>query len=273
LLCVAVTLTACTASAGTDDPTPRAEPLFTGRFTVIESPRQGPAACSAVGQSNPPQCAEGFEVHGWSWDDVGGEESYQGVTWGDYGITGTWDGTALTVTEPWLTGDPPTPQTEEERDAQLDTPCPTPAGGWRVLDGTRSYPDDLQAAMVRAGEAPDFVDIWLDRRLEAGEAGTDPPPDAIVNIRFTGDLEAHEAALRRIWGGALCVSGAERSEQELEAIRAEIDAEYDLTLSGSSTPENTVHVQVVVDDGMQERLDAEYGPGIVEVDALLRPVD
>ena len=270
LLGLAVVLTAC--SAGADDEPAEEPPLFTGRFTVIESPRHGPMACSQVGLSNPPHCFEGFEVRGWSWDDVGGGESYEGVTWGDYGLTGTWDGTALTLTEPRLAPGV-VPAEREDLDAELDTPCPTPPGGWIVVDGSRSYPADLDAALVHAGEAPGFVDVWLDQRIEAGEAGTDPPPDAIVNIRFTGDLAVREAELRRIWGGALCVSGADRSERELQALTAEIRAEYDVTATWTNTPENTAGIQVVVDDGVQESLDAEYGPGVVEVDTLLRPVD
>ncbi|WP_116947831.1 hypothetical protein [Jiangella endophytica] len=270
LLALAVTLTACTGTDAADPPAQ--EPLFTGSFTVIESPQHGPRACSMVGQSYPPQCGEGFELRGWSWDTVGGEESHDGVTWGDYGLTGTWDGTALTLTEP-RPAPGVFPTASEDRDVELDTPCPTPPGGWVVIDGSRSYPDDLNAALVHASEASGFADSWLDRRLEPGEAGTDPPPDAIVNVRFTDDLATHEAALRRIWGGALCVSPAERSEQELLALITEIRAEYDVTASWTNTPENTAGIQVVVDDGVQERLDAAYGPGVVEVDALLRPVD
>jgi hypothetical protein len=33
-----------------------------------------------------------------------------------------------------------------------------------------------------------------------------------------------------------------------------------------------VEVSVIIDDGLQERMDAEYGPGVVVVIPSLRPV-
>ena len=53
----------------------------------------------------------------------------------------------------------------------------------------------------------------------AGEGGFDPAA-FVLNVTFTGDPAEHEAALREIYGGPLCVSGAERSAAELEAIVA-----------------------------------------------------
>jgi len=75
-----------------------------------------------------------------------------------------------------------------------------------------------------------------------------------------------------VYGGPICVSQAERSQQEMEAIAAEIAAAHDALAWTVESPANTVWIQVIVDDGLQERLDEEYGPDIVRVEALLQPV-
>jgi hypothetical protein len=99
------------------------------------------------------------------------------------------------------------------------------------------------------------------------------PEFLVLNAQFTGDLERHEAELRQIWGGALCVSEAANAMADLETIQAELtDSVPHLTSAGVDVLTNTVTAQVFVDDGLQERLDEQYGPGIVQVDAALQPV-
>lgn len=79
------------------------EPSSSTRYrlsaTVLESPGHGPQLCHAVAESYPPQCS-GPDVVGWDWAAVEGEETASGTTWGVYEVTGTWDGTRLTLTEP-----------------------------------------------------------------------------------------------------------------------------------------------------------------------------
>ena len=57
-----------------------------------------PELClGAVAESYPPQCG-GPEIHGWDWEQRKGIFEQQGkVRWGQFAVTGTWDGTAFTV--------------------------------------------------------------------------------------------------------------------------------------------------------------------------------
>jgi len=59
----------------------------------------GARLCFAVMESYPPQCG-GLPVAGWTWDGLEGAETANGVTWGAYAVQGTYDGEALTVTQP-----------------------------------------------------------------------------------------------------------------------------------------------------------------------------
>jgi hypothetical protein len=69
-----------------------------GQGTVIQVADAAPEFClGAVMESYPPQCS-GPELVGWDWDTVDGEETSGEVTFGTYAVSGTWDGTKLTVT-------------------------------------------------------------------------------------------------------------------------------------------------------------------------------
>jgi hypothetical protein len=98
------------------------------------------------------------------------------------------------------------------------------------------------------------------------------PTKLTLNVRFTGDLERHERALRAIWGGALCVSPGERTWAELEDLRAALHDELDPLGSSVDERAGQVHLEVIVDDGLQAELDQRYGPGLVRVAAQLTPV-
>jgi hypothetical protein len=87
---------------------------------------------------------------------------------------------------------------------------------------------------------------------------------SILNVRFTGNLERHERALRAIWGGALCVTMAERTAAELETIQDALQDELSPIVASAILPTGRIHLHVVVDDdGLQQRLDDRYGPGLV----------
>jgi hypothetical protein len=71
-----------------------------GQGVVLQADGEAALFClGAVAESYPPQCS-GPEIVGWDWAAVEGSESASGVTWGTYAVQGTWDGTALTVTQP-----------------------------------------------------------------------------------------------------------------------------------------------------------------------------
>jgi hypothetical protein len=69
--------------------------------TGTSQPPQPPQLClGPVAESWPPQC-RGPEIAGWDWKGVGrGMFEKEGdVRWGQFAVTGTWDGTTFTVTE------------------------------------------------------------------------------------------------------------------------------------------------------------------------------
>lgn len=106
---VALVLSGCASSPAEQSPTPTLAPTsgaaaaqeLTTRTTVLS--RDGSAApvlcLDVVLESYPPIC-DGPAVQGWDWSGLEGAETAAGTTWGRYEVTGTWDGTALTVTSP-----------------------------------------------------------------------------------------------------------------------------------------------------------------------------
>jgi hypothetical protein len=252
-------LTACGDQPGGTAADPTAEPgdRYTTTAYVLEAQDHGPQLCWILMHTNPPQCHEGIEVVGWDWTGLDGSEAFEGTTWGQYVVIGTYDGTRFTVTEPPTPAPPPAP----EPGLIPSTPCAAPPQGWGVIDAATTGEEALSAAIAYAEAQPDYAAVWLD--------------SSILNIRFTGNLESHERALRAIWGGALCVSMGERTAAELETIRAALYDELSpiVRSSAASLVRGRVHLEVVVDDGLQQRLDDRYGPGLVEVFPLLVPTD
>lgn len=72
--------------------------IYQGALTVLQgTERDAPELCGVVAESYPPQCG-GLPVTGWDWDAVAHEEA-EGVRWGSYIVTGTFDGKSLVLTE------------------------------------------------------------------------------------------------------------------------------------------------------------------------------
>ena len=247
---------------------------------VIDGGDGAELCLGGVQESLPPQCS-GPELLGWDWADHDGHsESSGGVRWGAFVVTGTFDGSDLTVTDAVAASawNGPGPATDA---VDFSSPCPEPPGGWpseprRVL----AHQTVLEAAQRR----PDYAGAWLTQRdprdpseldqelADDPEAEVQPP---IVNIKVTGDREAAEAELTRVWDGPLCVVAAERTEDELRTIQDELTTGTSgLVSSGVDTMAGTVHLTVTYDDGtLQAELDERYGEGVVEVESALVPAD
>ncbi|NED95482.1 hypothetical protein G1H11_09165 [Phytoactinopolyspora alkaliphila] len=268
----------------TDAPAPDPETIYTGTGTVMETAETGPQLClGGVAESYPPQCG-GPDISNWSWDEVDPDtyESASGSTWGVYVVTGRYDGETFELTEPASSAMYTTPPPVDHQEPDFSSPCEPPAGGWAVVDPEKTNDDALQEALQLAAEQPDYAGAWVDQSinpaseaesdLEAEEAMNDPSL-LVLNVQFTGDLERHEAELREVWGGALCVSEAEHTEAELRAIQDELVDIPGFLGAGVDTSGGVVTLQVEIDDGLQQRLDEQYGEGIVRVTAALTPVD
>jgi hypothetical protein len=254
--------------------------LYRGSGTVLESPEHGPELCANVQDSLPPQCG-GVPLIGWDWDAVDGEESASGTTWGDWEVTGTWDGEALTLTEP-----PVAPRAPAEGYAGLETPCSTPDGGWAPVDPERVNSEAEQAAVDVANGLPDLAALWLDQSInpafddgfdEADETLANDPALMIINVMVTEDAARAETLIREVWGGALCVSLAEHTEAELRAIQEQLYEIYGSGLDGMASAGvdasmNKVRAGVLVaTPELVADIERRFGDAVV-VTGLLEPV-
>lgn len=275
LLTLAVTatlaLSACSTEQGTRavDPAADGEPsasasggaapdpvpdgaVQTELVTVLDN-GSGPQLClGAVAESYPPQCG-GPAVEDFEWGDVGAEKA-AGVTWGQYALTGTFDGSTFTVTDAIPA-------------ALYDTMAEPEAGGLEpacddaeATDRAMATPEDMDATLQAASALPTYSTAWLSN-------GT-------ISVAVTGDAEAAEETLRETWGGLLCVTTVERTDADLTEVNTALQQALGdrLLTSGSSAPDS-LDARVVFDDGsIQEWADATYGEGLVQVTSALTPV-
>jgi hypothetical protein len=242
---------------------------------VLDSGDGAELCLGVVQDSLPPQCG-GPELVGWDW---GGQDGYYqdvaGVRWGEFKVTGTFDGTDITVTDvvpavEW-TG------SGVASDVDFSSPCPEPPDGWPsgpVLD--LSHDAVFEAAQRRS----DYAGGWLTQRdprhtVASDQALADDPETKavppIVNIKVVGDPAAAEAELTRVWDGPLCVTTAERTESDLRAIQDEVATSARGMLSASvDVMTGSVELTVAHDDGtLQAELDRRYGEGVVDVASAL----
>jgi hypothetical protein len=249
---------------------------YAGRFraagTVLQNAHHGPQLCFGVATSLPPQCG-GLDIAGWTWTGLK-HESVAGTSWGGYLVTGTYDGRVLTLTEAPKVDDGslgPPPSMPD-----LTSPCPVPAGGWRPVDAAKATDNALQAATAMVNADPDFAGLWVDQKVPSyvGSTPTNDPAKLVLNVRFTKDLARHEAAIRKVWGGSLCVSAAKRPQAELTRIQDQLTGTPGMTGSSIDILTGTVEVRVFVATlAGQRELDARYGPGLVKMVGELKPID
>jgi hypothetical protein len=243
--------------------------VSSGLATVLDAGR--PVLClGAVADSLPPQCS-GIPLVGWDWSRWKGLYDQSGETrWGLFAVTGTFDGASFRVTGvvPAASYDPaPSEPTD------FSTPCPEPAGGWRVLDPGKTTPATFESVFRTAAQLDGYAGAWMDQSPNPADDDGDPellndPALSIVNVTVTGDTRAAEQRLREVWGGMLCVTRAQHTEAELLGIQNELN---DLPgMLSSSAQFDRVDVSVGYDDGsLQDWADATYGAGLVHIDSAL----
>lgn len=126
---VALALTGCASSPAAQDPTPDVTPELTASATVLgHEDGTPPVLClGLVLESFPPLCS-GPTVLGWDWSNVVDARKASGSIWGTYDVTGTWDGTALTLTSVPKPAEPESPGTADVEDGgAAATPATTSA--------------------------------------------------------------------------------------------------------------------------------------------------
>jgi hypothetical protein len=247
------------AGAPTDDT------IYAVTATVLQAPGQEPQLClGGVATSLPPQCG-GPEIVNWDWEEAPTKETRSGVTWGDYLVAGTFDGERFTLTEP-----PQAPEVSSQMSSvDFTSPCEEPPGGWHVADATKATDEALSTTLEAVNADPEFAGAWIDQNGREND-----PERMVLNLRFTADLDRHEREVRETWGGALCVTEAEHSLQELEEIKDELSTLDTLSVDADDV-RNVVVLTVILDrDGeLQREMDQRYGEGVVEVESALKPVE
>jgi hypothetical protein len=249
---------------------------------VLDKAGVGPQLCMAVEESLPPQC-RGVPVVGLDWAAVPWAETAGDTTWAEALLAGTFDGEQFTLTQaPERADGQPAPEPDP-----FASPCPEPSGGWVIADAERATEAAFDAAQAYAAAQPEYAGLWIDQLgTIAGEGGFDVA-SFVLNVTFTGRVADHEAALREIYGGPLCVSRAERSAAELDAIvaglpvvlaSAEAEAAGIYASVGASYGTDMVRnvvvatVFAVTGDG-QAWVDARYGAGAVVLSSMLSELE
>jgi hypothetical protein len=228
-----------------------------------------------VAESLPPQCG-GPILDGFDFDDYPGDfEEASNVRWGEFKVTGTFDGKRIEVTKA-------VPARELEKPAGSDpdfsTPCPTPSGGWRVLDPEKTTDASLEAMYDRVHRLPGYADSWVDQSRNHRTGSDAEHPDGFMNdptlltynVRVTGDPAEAEKEIREFWGGALCVTRVKHTEKELTGIQAEVSKLPGML--SNTVQHQAAQIYVIYDDGtLQAWADMKYGVGLVEISSALSP--
>jgi hypothetical protein len=240
---------------------------------VLQSPSHGPQFCISVYDSLPPQC-DGTPVAPWNWTKFTGQTSINGTTWGRYHLVGSYDGATFTLTEP---ATPPHAQPPKKLPS-FKTPCPTPPGGWVVLDRSHFSLDAYNRFAAAARSQPDAAGLWLDTSTPV-DGSLNLFPEQVITVAFTKNLAAHRAQLRTIWGGPLCVVQHDHSIAELNTVIRSLTGaagrHLGLQVRGGSIDEvdNTVELEVMIaTSATQHALDHQYGPGLVHLIPILTPL-
>lgn len=256
------------------------EPRYQTTGTVLQSRDHGPELClTAMATSFPPAC-RGLPITNWRWDQVEGHQTAGSTTWGTYRLVGTYDGASFTV----LRADQPPPVRRPSREEQFQhepkSPCPEPPGGWPVPDPARRSEQYLGPVTEAARAEPDFAGVWLSYLAPMGHNVAEDPGEFVLNMAFTGDLERHQAQLRSLWGGRLCVTRQQRTYHDLLRIQRELQGPVGKALglhvlsTGIREDANAVSLQVVVlQQRARQALDTRYGVGGVQATARLTPVN
>jgi hypothetical protein len=260
--------------------------LYSAITTLIDRPDGGPKLCLG-GQldSAPPICGD-VPVVGLDWSQVTGAIQSGEVTWMERAVvTGTYDGSSLTLSEP------PRVATDAELRSSFDQskappPCTEPSGGW-AADGARfppgsDYNEYIQRVDAYTSAAPDWGGISQNIMDDESTPDISSLPEKVILVEwFTGNIETHETELQAIWPGALCVASSTSTTVEMEALAARITQDeagadsLEPVMRGSALVDystGVIRVFVpVADAAIQAAFDAKYGTGAVVVTGALQP--
>ncbi len=265
---------------------------YEGRLLVyglVIDEGNGPVLCGmGILTSDPPQC-EGIPIVGLDWDTVD-HELKSGTRFGDLTLIGNTDYDTFTLSEPAFNINYfKARQTGEDASESESTPppCPEPEGGWwsDTTDGTRVGSQDYNEAIdvVNRRELID-IDIYEPDEARPDHVNVSPSdtgwtPGVLV-IRMPAVRPDDEERIRASWGGPLCLVAEDAPTiRDLDRLVDEIFDRWTELVSphpGAALYRDGDKISVVMNVATveaQERLDAEYGPGLVEVSGRFWPID
>lgn len=244
------------------DPAAPQQQQWTGTATLLQTPGGDLTLCGGmILTSLPPAGCGGAAVRGLDPMTVAGAERYPNgtITTPSVRLVGTWDGSALTVTQPYELAEPTGPPPP----ADIPGPtCPEPEGGW---------PFDR---VDRVGW--DLVHQYASTQPDAGTPRVDPS-QRILTVPFTGDLDRHRAEITELYDGPVCVEPVERSSREMHALFEQVKAdlgERGLQMLHGSPGAGQGYVEVflvAVTPEEKTELEKQYD-GLLRVDSFLQPL-
>ncbi len=270
------------AEAPTAPASPQGE--VTGFGMVIDQ-GEGTSLClGPIAESYPPQC-EGIPLEGWDWAGREDFEDISGVKFAMYAVTGTFDGTTMTVTQEPISGALYDPMPDPMAARSTSTRCEVPDGGWVIVNRAKSNANALDRAERTAAALDGYVTHWADQfsGLEIAvddETEPDPDPDMgddgtldplklVLNVQVSGDVDEATQLMRTVWGGALCVSNPLNEQAQLDEIVAEVSEVEGV--SGAYAINDRVVAEVLFDDGsLQDYVDETFGADTVVIISSLR---
>lgn len=252
-----------------DEPSPSAAPppgreLWTGTATLLDTPDAELTLCGGMLLTSlPPAGCGGAVVRNFDPMTVPGAYKHEGgtITTPSVRLVGTWDGRALTVTEPFELAEPSPPPAYPPIPGPS---CPEPPGGWPHDRADRN-------GWHRAIE-------YARSQSDSGEPRVDDS-QRILTLPFTGDLDRHRAAVADLYDGPVCVEEVAHSNQELRQVFDRVQADLKarglqmLGGSGGGSAQPFVDVSVIaISPEQQADLEAAYD-GLLRVDSFLKRLD
>jgi hypothetical protein len=273
LLLAVLVVTGC---AGHDPSSPRAEaPVVAGLVTTRDPTVAIPdkdghleLCISGTADSLPARCLEpAVRLHGWPSD------AKRDIADFEYLVTGRLDGATLRVKSIHRWDDDRDTRAPDWGDGQNDyaTLCPAPSGGWRVRDAALTTDAQIDNLEFAAAKLPGYTAFWWDfSRTPSGGRDNDPN-HATANLMVDHDVAGARAALRKRWGGALCVTRSRHSSAEQQRIFDDLAQLPGLIATSGKW--DSIDCLVIADDGTLQRwVDRRFGRGYVRITPALQSV-
>lgn len=241
--------------------------------TNVVDAGNGPRLC-LISTADRSTC-EGPAVVGLDWAQIPWAQRDGTVTSARMLLVGQWD----TPSQSFVVGSPPTDGSLHEASSPELRPiwnegttdpgpsCPAPANGWPAIANVNERSKD-DAAVWLNGRS-DIAAVW--------QSWIGEPPNFVLNVRVAegGDLAAVETGVRERFAGNLCLTTGGASRESLRDSLSRLTADStDRNIAAASVLEIPGRIRLVVwfaPPDLQAAMDAEFGPGVVEIVQLLEP--